>query len=451
MEAEGIAALFLPLSADLEYLAGVERQIPFFGQSSYAHGWASGGLSSAGRRPGVRLPADVRDVRPAGAARGRARRGERDRRRRRAVRAGDERDPPDGQVAVGDRIWGETVLHLGRAVGFDRLATGSRLVNDLRRVKDDDELAAMGRAITAAEQAMAAVTPLVQPGSRWGSSPRRSTRSCGAPARAARPSRRTCSRTSATGELDSGTETARTPIPEGTSVMFDFGGVVDGYCSDFGRTVYCGDPPQEVRDVYDVMLAAHAAGLAAAAAGTPAREVNAACRRPIEEAGLGEHFRHRMGHGIGMDVHERPFLSEEDETPLERGMTFTDEPSIMMERPLRRPDRGHDRLRGDRRPPPQQLPDGAPSANGSVDADARIEHRVEQVDEDVRDHDRRRGDEDDPDDHRKVLLLDRVHRRVAEPGKPEDLLRDHGAADRAPTSIPNCVTIGVSAARSPWR
>jgi Xaa-Pro aminopeptidase len=58
--------------------------------------------------------------------------------------------------------------------------------------------------------------------------------------------------------------------------------------------------------------------------------VNAACRRPIEEAGLGEHFRHRMGHGIGMDVHERPFISEEDHTPLQAGMTFTDEPSIII-------------------------------------------------------------------------------------------------------------------------
>jgi Xaa-Pro aminopeptidase len=57
--------------------------------------------------------------------------------------------------------------------------------------------------------------------------------------------------------------------------------------------------------------------------------VNAACRAPIEEAGLGEFFRHRMGHGIGLDVHEQPFISEEDLTPLEVGMTFTDEPSIM--------------------------------------------------------------------------------------------------------------------------
>src|SRR4029079_1237856 len=117
---------------------------------------------------------------------------------------------------------------------------------------------------------------------------------------------------------------------EGTSVMFDFGGVVDGYCSDFGRTVYCGEPPDDYRAVYDIMLAAQEAGRSAASAGTLARDVNAACRKPIEDAGLGEHFRHRMGHGIGMDVHERPFSPPEDEPPLEPGMTFTDEPSIII-------------------------------------------------------------------------------------------------------------------------
>ena len=77
------------------------------------------------------------------------------------------------------------------------------------------------------------------------------------------------------------------------------------------------------------MLAAQEAGRAAAVPGALAREVNAACRAPIEEAGLGEHFRHRMGHGIGLDVHEQPFISVEDDTPLEAGMTFTDEPSIL--------------------------------------------------------------------------------------------------------------------------
>ena len=130
-------------------------------------------------------------------------------------------------------------------------------------------------------------------------------------------------------DLDSGTGTAGAPLGDGTAVMFDFGGVVDGYCSDFGRTIYCGEPPAEYREAYEVMLAAQEAGRAAAGVGTLAAEVNAACRRPIEEAGLGEHFKHRMGPGIGVDVHEWPFISEEDRTPLEAGMTFTDEPSIM--------------------------------------------------------------------------------------------------------------------------
>jgi Xaa-Pro aminopeptidase len=130
--------------------------------------------------------------------------------------------------------------------------------------------------------------------------------------------------------LDSSTHTARVPMPEGTSVMFDFGGVVDGYCSDFGRTVVAGEPSQELLDAYDVMLTAYEAGRAACRPGALAREVNAACRAPIEEAGLGPHFRHRMGHGIGLDVHERPFVSSEDATPLEAGMTFTDEPSIII-------------------------------------------------------------------------------------------------------------------------
>src|SRR5207302_10066433 len=90
------------------------------------------------------------------------------------------------------------------------------------------------------------------------------------------------------GGLDSGTATGREPLREGASVMFDFGAVVDGYCSDFGRTIYVGEPPADYREAYDVMLAAQEAGRAAAAAGAPAAEVNAACRAPIEDAGLGE-------------------------------------------------------------------------------------------------------------------------------------------------------------------
>jgi Xaa-Pro aminopeptidase len=233
-------------------------------------------------------------------------------------------------VAVGDRVWAETTLNLGRVFGFDRLRTGSALVNELRRLKTSEELDAMGRACRAVERTMEAVAPRVQPGVSMADlveEVERQLRTAGSMT----PSFATHIFTGMDPEsLDSSTHTARVPMPEGTSVMFDFGGVVDGYCSDFGRTVVAGEPTQELVDVYDVMLAAYEAGRAACRPGALAREVNAACRGPIEEAGLGPHFRHRMGHGIGLDVHERPFLSSEDATPLQAGMTFTDEPSIII-------------------------------------------------------------------------------------------------------------------------
>ena len=327
---EGVDALFLAPSADLEYLTGVERQIPNFGEASYAHGWVTGAFFRPGADPVFLFPRmfaafDVREE-PAG-----------------EVIVVNETDDGaevfarvvrgiggSGAIAVGDRVWAETVAQLGRAVGFDRLRTGSGFVNELRRIKSGDELAAMGRAIETVERTMAAVTSLVVPGVTMvelAEAVEHELRAAGSRC----PSFTTHIFTGL-GELDfdSGTATGRERIPDGTAVMFDFGGVVDGYCSDFGRTIVCGEPPAGYVEAYTVMLAAQEAGRAAARAGALAHEVNAACRAPIEEAGLGEHFRHRMGHGIGMDVHERPFLSSEDETPLECGMTFTDEPSIIV-------------------------------------------------------------------------------------------------------------------------
>ena len=330
MEAEAVEVLFLGPSADLEYLTGVERQIPNFGEAAYANGWVAGAFLRPGGDPIFVLP--------------------------RMFAAFDLREEPEGElvivnetddgfatfervarglgsagtVAVGDRVWAETALNLGRIFGLDRLRTGSALVNELRRVKTPEELEAMGRAIRTVEQAMAAVAPLVVPGAtmaQLAEAVEHELRAAGSRT----PSFATHIFTGLDAhDFDSSTKTAHEPMPDGTSVMFDFGGVVDGYCSDFGRTIYCGEPPDDYREVYEIMLAAQEAGRVAAAAGTPASEVNAACRRPIEEAGLGEHFRHRMGHGIGLDIHERPFISPEDETPLEPGMTFTDEPSIII-------------------------------------------------------------------------------------------------------------------------
>jgi Xaa-Pro aminopeptidase len=330
MRAEGVDLLFLGLSSDLEYLAGVERGIPFFGQSSYPHGWFAGGFFRPNADPVLVLPRMVAvfDLSVAPEA---------------EVVVVDETDDGPavfervakslgarGAIAVGDRVWAETTLELARIFGVDRLRTGSWLVNALRRVKEPEELDAMARACRTVEQAMAAVTPRVQPGvtmAELRDEVELQLRAAGSRT----PSFATHIFTGMDPDsLDSGRDTASEPLADATAVLFDFGGVVDGYCSDFGRTVVAGEPPTGLVDAYDAMIAAFEAGRAACRPGALARDVNAACREPIEEAGLGEHFRHRMGHAIGLDVHERPFLSPEDETRLVAGMTFTDEPSIVV-------------------------------------------------------------------------------------------------------------------------
>jgi Xaa-Pro aminopeptidase len=330
LEARGIDALFVHPSSDLEYLTGLARDLPSFGQVSYAHGWVAGAFLAPGREPLFVLPRMVVDFHLGGrppessvVVR------EQDDGRTLFAEAAHGLGTP-GRVAIGARAWAETVVELGRALPGTELVEGSSLVNELRRVKSPAELELMARACALARDAMDAAGPRVEPGvtmSELVEEVEHQLRVRGSRC----PSFPTHIFTWGARPLDSGDETAAQPLPEGEAVLFDFGAVVQGYCSDFGRTVVCGEPPAGYEQARQAMLAAQDAGRRAAVPGTPARDVNAACRAPIEEAGLGAGFRHRMGHGIGLDVHERPFLSVEDGTPLEAGMTFTDEPSILVD------------------------------------------------------------------------------------------------------------------------
>jgi Xaa-Pro dipeptidase len=330
LEERGIDALFVAPSSELEYLTGIERDLPTFGNISYAHGWVAGAFLAPGQDPVYVLPRMVVDfhldgVPPSGThvvkedGDGRAAFAE-------AVGSlGELR-----RIALGQRVWAETVIELRRAVPGAELSEGSSLVNELRRVKSEAELTLMAQACRIAGDAMDAVAPRVVRGVSMTSlleEVEHQLRVRGSRC----PSFPTHIFTWGERRLDSGAPTALEPLAEGEVVLFDFGAVLDGYCSDFGRTLPCGEPPAGYAEARDAMLAAQEAGRAAARPGALAREVNAACRAPIEAAGLGAGFRHRMGHGIGLDVHERPFLSVEDDTPLEAGMTFTDEPSILVD------------------------------------------------------------------------------------------------------------------------
>jgi Xaa-Pro aminopeptidase len=111
----------------------------------------------------------------------------------------------------------------------------------------------------------------------------------------------------------------------------DFGGMRDDYCSDITRTVFVGEPMDEERDVYAIVRAAQQTAFEAVRPGVAAEDVDRAARAVITDAGYGERFVHRTGHGIGLEVHEPPYIVEGNATPLEPGMTFSDEPGIYLE------------------------------------------------------------------------------------------------------------------------
>jgi Xaa-Pro aminopeptidase len=122
----------------------------------------------------------------------------------------------------------------------------------------------------------------------------------------------------------------REPIPAGTLVVVDAGCSVEGYASDCTRTFFTGEPTGRLREIYDLCLRAQLDGLAAVRPGAVGRDVDAASRVAIEEAGLGERYGHGLGHGVGLDIHEEPNLRPDSGSVLEVGNVVTVEPGIYL-------------------------------------------------------------------------------------------------------------------------
>ncbi|PSL35246.1 Xaa-Pro dipeptidase [Planomicrobium soli] len=117
-------------------------------------------------------------------------------------------------------------------------------------------------------------------------------------------------------------------IQKGDLVLFDLGVIHKGYCSDITRTVAFGEPNEEQKAVYDVVLQAELAAVNAVKPGITAAELDQTARQIIEEAGYGEFFTHRLGHGLGISVHEFPSLHGSNSMKMETGMVFTIEPGV---------------------------------------------------------------------------------------------------------------------------
>ncbi|MEJ6012388.1 aminopeptidase P family protein [Corynebacterium sp. H127] len=117
-------------------------------------------------------------------------------------------------------------------------------------------------------------------------------------------------------------------IQDGDFLTIDFGAHDRGFNSDMTRTFVVGEPDAEMRKIYQTVLAAQEAGIAAATPGTELVDVDKACREVIAAAGYGAYFVHSTGHGVGLDVHEAPYAAQSGEGVLEAGMTLTIEPGI---------------------------------------------------------------------------------------------------------------------------
>lgn len=328
LDAADVDLAWLPTGGDLEYLTGLERRVPTFGDVNYTHGWVAGAFMLPGRDPIFLLPRNfVEFDLPAGVP------GE--------VISVDEMDDGDAlfaqaaaalgpakRIAVGARTWGSAIMRLLAAFGGAELVDASKLVNRMRRIKTPDELALMKRACSLADTAMAEVSDRVRAGVtelELGEEVNYHLLRLGA---------RTWSFDTAVWAMgpgdarDANVRISQQALRSDSGISFDFGAVVEGYCSDFGRTIHIGDPDEEYRRVYEVVMAAQQAGIDTVRPGVTAAAVHRATRQVIVDAGYGDWFRHRTGHCIGLDVHEEPFISPEDETPLEAGMTFTIEPSV---------------------------------------------------------------------------------------------------------------------------
>ncbi len=334
MAASGVDLLFLNASTNLQYLTGIARDEPNYGNTMYPGEWLTGAWVTQQGAPILTLPRMLADFH-LGAIPGYDVRVLPD--------AGDPvalardvltalRVPETARIAVDDRSWAELVLNVQKLRPAALLSQASAIMGPLRRIKDEAEIAVMRRAGAITEAAYAATLARLKHGMTnldLISEVNYQLRKHGSRTHSFVTSFYNMGRNFPF-DFTNREEVLQIPLEPPISISYDFGAVLDGYCYDFGRSVFFGEPDAEYRRVYELVMTSQAAGIAALRAGNTCAAADAAARQVIVDGGYGPAFRHRLGHGIGMDVHEPPFLTAGDTTVLAPGMCFTAEPSIFM-------------------------------------------------------------------------------------------------------------------------
>jgi Xaa-Pro aminopeptidase len=230
------------------------------------------------------------------------------------------------RVAIGDHTWARFVLDLQRAVPSCVFSRASEIVSPIRMVKDAAEVEALTRAAHAVDAIAHGMRSVPFAGRTELDVHRELVERM-----LAAGHERANFAIVAAGEHAASPHhepSAARVIAPGDLVLCDFGGTMDGYCSDITRMFHVGEIPAEIGDVYSVLVEAQEAGVRAARVGTACEEVDAASRAVIAAAGFGEFFVHRVGHGIGTEAHEDPYLVAGNDRELEAGHAFSVEPGI---------------------------------------------------------------------------------------------------------------------------
>ena len=208
------------------------------------------------------------------------------------------------------------------------LTPAQALLDSLRASKDEEELACMRRAQQITDEAFGAILDFVRPGLTEREIAARLTYEL------LRRGGEKVSFDPIVAAGPNGSKPHAVPgdqvLDKGMFITMDFGCKVDGYCSDMTRTVALGQPTGEMEQVYATVLEAQQAGIAAARAGVPGREVDAAARAVIDQAGYGPYFSHSFGHSLGLDIHESPNAGPGASAVLPAGAVISAEPGIYL-------------------------------------------------------------------------------------------------------------------------
>ncbi len=353
MEQHDIGLLYLPPGANLFYVSGIRRQQPHTTDTNAYGDWAAGaflgqegGITLVTPRMGsayfveeakgkpwiedVRIIQEGEDPQEVSATVARhvaARRGQvavDDRMWALARRVAARR----GRIAVDDRMWARTLTGLRVAFPDEELVMASDLLAPMRMIKTPEELKLMRHAGKLADEVYARIVTQLRAGVtefEIGHEIDRQFARLGAEY----PSFVTGIRfTRPTRERLAELRTTDRKLEYGDSITFDFGCVSQGYCSDFGRTAFLGEPPSEFVRMHEAVIASQQAAIHAMRAGEiTAEATDEVARAYLRDAGFAAYFTHRLGHGIGVTVHEPPYLDVNDRTVLQANMTFTVEPS----------------------------------------------------------------------------------------------------------------------------